>query len=231
VPASPPHPSNSPEPLLLQQLPLFPLQTVLFPGGWLPLRIFEVRYLDMIKRCHQAGAPFGVVWLTEGSEVRRPDPGAPAGGDGFAPEVFHPVGTLARIDSLERPQPGLMMVRCEGLQRFEVTARRQLRHGLWVGDVRLFSADPVVPVIDHLQPVRDALKRLLESLQERDPDSLPNLPLQPPYQWDDSGWVANRWLELLPVPNDIKLRLMALDNPMVRLELVADLLEKLNLNI
>ena len=57
------------EALTLSQLPLFPLQTVLFPGGWLPLRIFEVRYLDMIGRCHKAGAPFGVVCLSEGSEV------------------------------------------------------------------------------------------------------------------------------------------------------------------
>jgi hypothetical protein len=77
VPASPSSDSPSPEPLQLQQLPLFPLQTVLFPGGWLPLRIFEVRYLDMIKRCHQAGAPFGVVCLSEGTEVRRVNPTAP----------------------------------------------------------------------------------------------------------------------------------------------------------
>jgi uncharacterized protein len=77
------------EALKLAQLPLFPLQTVLFPGGWLPLRIFEVRYLDMIGRCHKAGAPFGVVSLSEGSEVRRLDPNAPPGGDGFAKEVFH----------------------------------------------------------------------------------------------------------------------------------------------
>ena len=66
-------PSN---PSSLQALPLFPLGTVLFPGGLLPLRIFEVRYLDMIGRCHKAGAPFGVVCLSEGSEVRRIDPAA-----------------------------------------------------------------------------------------------------------------------------------------------------------
>ncbi|MEZ5645092.1 MAG: LON peptidase substrate-binding domain-containing protein [Burkholderiaceae bacterium] len=221
--------SPASEALTLSQLPLFPLQTVLFPDGWLPLRIFEVRYLDMIRRCHEAGAPFGVVWLSEGSEVRRIDPAASADGNSFAREVFHPIGTLARIDSLERPQPGLMMVRCQGMQRFEVTARRQLPHGLWVGDVRLYDADPPVPVIEHLLPVRDALQRLLERLREREPQSLPSLPLQPPYQWDNCGWVANRWLELLPVDNDLKLRLMALDNPLVRLELVADLLDKLQL--
>ncbi|RYG12910.1 MAG: peptidase S16, partial [Burkholderiales bacterium] len=73
--------------LTLQSLPLFPLGTVLYPGGILPLRIFEVRYLDMIGRCHKAGAPFGVVSLTQGSEVRQP------GGK----EAFSSVGTLATI--------------------------------------------------------------------------------------------------------------------------------------
>jgi len=65
-------------PLTLTSLPLFPLDTVLFPGGWLPLRVFEVRYLDMIGRCQRAGAPFGVVALAQGQEVRTP--GAPRSG-------------------------------------------------------------------------------------------------------------------------------------------------------
>src|SRR5215217_8634419 len=88
--------------LTLQSLPLFPLGTVLFPGGVLLLRIFEVRYLDMISRCHRAGAPFGVVSLTQGEEVRRP---------GGNPEAFAKVGTLASIHALEQPRPGLMVVR------------------------------------------------------------------------------------------------------------------------
>lgn len=218
------------EALTLSQLPLFPLQTVLYPGGWLALRIFEVRYLDMIGRCHKTGAPFGVVCLSEGSEVRRLDPQAPPGGDGFAKEVFHPVGTLAQIEHLERPQPGLMMIRCRALQRFHVQRRSQLPHGLWVADVQLDEPEAVVPVPEHLASTRDGLQRLLQNLQERDPDSLEQLPLQPPYQWDDSGWVANRWAELLPAPAELKQRLMALDNPLLRLELVSDLLEKLGLN-
>jgi uncharacterized protein len=216
-------------PLTLQQLPLFPLQTVLFPGGWLPLRIFEVRYLDMIGRCHKAGAPFGVVCLSEGSEVRRIDPTAPPSGDAFAKEVFHPVGTLARIESLERPQPGLMVIQCQGLQRFQVTRRNQLAHGLWVADVQLDEPEASVPVPEHLVNTRDALQRLLQNLKERDPQSLEQLPLRPPYRWDDSGWVANRWAELLPTPAELKQRLMALDNPMLRLELVSDLLDRLGL--
>ncbi|WP_332748637.1 LON peptidase substrate-binding domain-containing protein [Hydrogenophaga sp.] len=217
------------EALTLSQLPLFPLQTVLFPGGWLPLRIFEVRYLDMIGRCHKAGAPFGVVCLSEGSEVRRINPSAAPTGDGFAKEVFHAVGTLAQIESLERPQPGLMVIKCRGLQRFHVNRRSQLPHGLWVADVTLDEHETVVAVPPDLANTRDALKRLLHNLQERDPENLEQLPLQPPYHWDDSGWVANRWAELLPAPAELKQRLMALDNPLLRLELVSDLLDKLGL--
>ncbi len=218
------------EALKLAQLPLFPLQTVLFPGGWLPLRIFEVRYLDMIGRCHKAGAPFGVVSLSEGSEVRRLDPNAPPGGDGFAKEVFHPVGVLARIESLEKPQPGLFMIRCQGLQRFSVTRRTRLPHGLWVADVDLLPADVSTPVPDELASVTIGLKRVLENLRERQPGAHEQLPIQPPYHWDDAGWVANRWCELVPAPVALKQRLMALDNPLLRLELVGDLLEKLGLD-
>lgn len=219
--------STDSAPLGLSQLPLFPLQTVLFPGGWMPLRIFEVRYLDMISRCHKAGAPFGVVCLNEGSEVRRIDPKAPPGGDGFAHEAFFPAGTLAQIEQLERPQPGLMVIHCRGLQRFQVTNSHQLPHGLWVGDVVLDGPEAMVPVPEHLVPTRDALQRVLHNLQEREPEGMNELPLQPPYQWDDSGWVANRWAELLPAPAELKHRLMTLDNPLLRLELISDLLDRM----
>jgi Lon protease-like protein len=211
-------------PLRLQQLPLFPLQAVLFPDGWMPLRIFEVRYLDMIRRCHQAGAPFGVVGLSEGSEVRRPDPVHPGG---FAPEALFPEGTLARIEQLEQPQPGLLFIHCRGLQRFHIDTSHRLPHGLWVADVTLEAPEPVVPVPEHLHSTRDALQRVLHNLQAREPAGLNELPLQPPYRWDDSGWVANRWIELLPAPTELKQRLMTLDSPLLRLELVSDLLDKL----
>jgi hypothetical protein len=81
------------------ELPLFPLDLVLFPQGLLPLRIFEVRYLDMVKRCHQSSTPFGVVSLTQGSQVQQA---------GSAQERFNRVGTLARIIELDCPQPGLL---------------------------------------------------------------------------------------------------------------------------
>lgn len=202
--------------LTLSSLPLFPLGTVLFPGGVLPLRIFEVRYLDMIGKCHRAGAPFGVVSLTEGSEVRVP------GGK----EAFAKVGTIATITDLETPQPGLMVIRARGEQRFRITASDQLRHGLWVADVERLDADLRVAVPDDLKGTADALGRLIQSLRQRSSEGGGQMPVDGPYRLDDCGWVANRWCELLPLPVQLKQRLMELDNPLVRLELVSDVLAR-----
>ena len=210
--------------LKLNSLPLFPLGTVLYPGGLLPLQIFEVRYLDMIGKCHKAGAPFGIISLTEGSEVRRPKDAGPSG-DGFASESFGNVGTLASITEFSVPQPGLMMIRCAGTQRFEILAREKLKHGLWIADVTRLDDDQLVAIPDDLQRTADALGKLIKSLQERNvPDD--QMPLLAPYQLDDCGWVANRWCELLPMAVDLKQRLMELDNPLVRLELVSDILDR-----
>lgn len=201
--------------LTLQSLPLFPLNTVLFPGGLLPLRIFEVRYLDMIGRCQRAGAPFGVVCLTQGNEVRQPG----------STEAFCSVGTLATITDFEKPQPGLMIIRASGTQRFRITSRDQLKHGLWIADVQRLPPDQSVTVPTDLQPTADALRKLIDSLQQRGgPEG--QLPLQGPWRLDDCGWVANRWCELLPLPAEMKQRLMELDNPLVRLELVSDVLAR-----
>ncbi|MBA3771738.1 MAG: LON peptidase substrate-binding domain-containing protein [Ramlibacter sp.] len=204
-----------PSALTLQSLPLFPLGAVLYPGGILQLRIFEVRYLDMIGRCHKAGAPFGVVLLTQGSEVRQP------GGT----EAFSSVGTLATISELESPRPGLMMIRASGAQRFRITSSDQLKHGVWIADVERLPADMAVPIPDDLKLTATALGRLIQSLQEK-ADSPSRMPLQGPWRLDDCGWVANRWCELLPLSPQLKQRLMELDNPLVRLELVSDVLAR-----
>jgi Lon protease-like protein len=200
--------------LTLSSLPLFPLGAVLFPGGVLPLRVFEVRYLDMIGKCHKAGAPFGVVSLTQGHEVRQPG----------VREAFAAVGTLATITEFDAPGPGLMVIRCTGEQRFRITASDQLKHGLWVADVSRLDVDMAVAVPDDLKPVAQALGNLIQTLQQRNPPQ--PLPLQEPWRLDDCGWVANRWCELLPLPLELKQRLMELDNPLVRLELVSDVLAR-----
>jgi len=210
------------EPLALSLLPLFPLGTMLCPGGFLPLRIFEVRYLDMIGKCFKTGSPFGVVTLIKGTEVRRAT-GAP--GDSTAGETFHPVGTLVTITELTRPQPGLMEIKCTGTQRFRITQTQLLKHGLWVANVKLLDDDMSVPIPDDLKGTSVALANLINSLKTGDvPEA--HMPVQPPYRLEDCGWVANRWCELLPISPDHKQGLLALDNPLVRLELVSDALNR-----
>lgn len=98
----------------------------------LALRVFEVRYLDMVRKCQRAGAPFGVVALASGREVRQA--GAPQ-------EQFHDVGTLATIAQLQSPQPGLVTLSAHGTLRFRVRQSHQLPHGLWVADVEQMDAD------------------------------------------------------------------------------------------
>ncbi len=208
---APPSPAGS-----LQSLPLFPLGTVLFPQGLLSLRVFEVRYLDMVRKCERAGAPFGVVALQSGSEVRKP---------GAAVEQLHPVGTLAGILHLQQPHSGLLQMQCEGRQRFRILDHRQLPHGLWVADVQMLPADASVAVPGHLRGAAQALAQVLMQLHARASDAdHAQWPLA--RQLADCGWVANRWSELLPLPLALKQQLMALDSPLVRLELVADLLER-----
>lgn len=205
---------------LLSSLPLFPLGSVLYPGGLLPLRIFEVRYLDMIGKCHKAGVPFGVVCLTQGTEVRRA---------GAANESFAQVGTLATIHAFESPQPGLLQIECTGTQRFRVKDSTLQKYGLWTAEVEAIPGDVVLAIPDDLQHVAEALRQLLETLEARQHQGGEEgepLPIRPPYQLDDCSWVSNRWCELLPVQTELKQRLMELDSPLMRLELVGDLLAR-----
>ena len=178
--------------------------------------MFEVRYLDMVRKCHQAGAPFGVVALTQGREVRQA--GAPE-------EQFNDVGTLAVIEQIDTPQPGLITLLCRGSQRFRITQRSHLPHGLWIADVGHIDPDLMVPIPQDLRKASTALAQVLHTLKQRDPET-PTAIVPTAAQLDDCGWVANRWCELLPVPLELKQRLMELDNPLVRLELVGDVLER-----
>jgi Lon protease-like protein len=157
-----------------------------------------------------------VVALTQGQEVRQA--GAPE-------ERFNDIGTLAIIEQLETPQPGLVTLLCRGSQRFRITQRHHLQHGLWIADVDHVEQDLTVPVPDDLKKASTALAQVLHTLQVRDPD-MPHLITPTAAQLNDCGWVANRWCELLPVPLELKQRLMELDNPLVRLELVGDVLER-----
>lgn len=204
-----------PSPLSLTSLPLFPLEAVLYPGGTLALRIFEVRYLSMVRKCHEAGAPFGVVCLQSGSEVRRA---------GAGPEQLCTVGTLARVEQLESPQAGLLLARCMGGVRFRIQRHSLLAHGLWVADVEEMADDLPTPVPEHLAATAQSLGPVLSKLREQNGPHA--VSADTPELLRDSGWVANRWCELLPLPLTLKQQMLELDNPLLRLELVGDMLER-----
>ena len=192
---------------------------MLYPGSVLPLRIFEVRYLDMIRRCIENGAPFGVVSLNQGNEVAKPG----------ASESFAQVGTLAVITEHEAPQPGLRVIRCLGQQRFRTSRIERLKHGLWVADVSYLPEDSVVQVPQEL----DSCRVLFESVLARMSDDVKADLFRGQAgeaQLSDCSWLANRWCQLLPLPLEMKQRLLELDSPLIRLELVSDLIDKLGLS-
>ncbi|MHA4871071.1 LON peptidase substrate-binding domain-containing protein [Duganella sp. PWIR1] len=199
----------------MPSIPLFPLKTILFPDGHLPLQVFEVRYLDLVKRCIAKGEEFGVVSLLDGSEIRVPD----------QQETLSAAGTMARILDWSAPLPGLLQISCIGTTRFQVKSAEQLKHGLWMAEVEEVAEDMVVPIPTEQQDVANALGALIRSLQKKQ-ISTANMSLAPPYRLDEAGWVANRWCELLRLDMEEKQRLLLQENPVLRLELVQDVLSE-----
>jgi Lon protease-like protein len=209
-------PATPSPPISAQTIPLFPLGSTLFPDGRLPLQIFEVRYLDMIGRCIAQGSHFGVVALTQGAEVRRPGQS----------ERFVGVGTVAHINEWSTPSAGLMRIGCRGAERFRILQAEQHKHGLWTAEVEMIEPDRAIAIPEELANTASALEHLLQSvLRQGLPES--EVPIATPFRLDDCGWVANRWAEMIPVPVTQKQTLLALDNPLVRLELVQDALDEL----
>ena len=194
-------------------IPLFPLSNALFPAGVVHLRIFEVRYLDMIRRSIAEDTEFGIVGLLAGSEVRSPE----------GVETLSPVGTMARVESWEAPMPALLEIRCRGTSRFRLRSSEVAKYGLWMGEAEPIPDDPPTPVPAAMQASADALGRLVAQWQQ---DGVPaeRMPLAPPFRLDDCGWVANRWCELLPLPPDDKATLLALTDPVARLGAIQDVL-------
>lgn len=193
----------------LAGLPLFPLRQVLFPDGVLALKVFEARYLDLVGQCLRHEQPFGVVCLLQGAEVRAA---------GSAPVRFERVGVLARLTEVDADQAGVLQLRCLGTQRFRLQAQAVQRgDGLWQGDATLLERDACVPPTAALQPSVQALAAASAALQARG-----RTPFAQPYRFDEAGWVANRWGELLPWPLCDKQALMAQADPLQRLQRVQD---------
>jgi len=190
-------------------LPLFPLARGVLPDGMLRLNIFEVRYLDLIKRCHRDHTPFGVVWLAQGSEVLKP---------GETPKL-HVAGCSVQVRAIEAAQPSLLHIECQGQTRFWLDDYKPGRFGVWQGQVRHAEADKPVAVPADLQPVADRLGSAIRDAQVK--GTLAQLAIYAPFRLDECGWVANRLIEALPLPGASTVAMMMEADPEQRLRQVA----------
>jgi Lon protease-like protein len=200
------------------KIPLFPLGTTLYPDGIIALKIFEVRYLNMVKTCLRQASPFGVVTLDQGSEVR-------VAGEQVD---FHETGTLATIVHFDAVQPNLFMIRGQGGQRFHILHRELASNGLWWADIKLIAADEEIAIPFELQPSAMALKKIIDTINTQQiPDD--EQPFLKPYRLNDCAWVANRCAELLDLPAAQKQHLLTMENPRLRLDMIQDILEDMGL--
>lgn len=197
-------------------LPLFPLNTVLFPDGILPLKVFETRYIDMVRDCMKSNAPFGVVLIKSGQET-----GAVA-----EPEE---IGSLALITDWEMPTLGVMMLRTQGGERFRILETRVLPDQRLEARVAMLPADAPLPVSDiHLSCAR-ALKIVIDDVQTKgraeQGDAFVS-PFSMPVRLDSASWVANRWCEILPIPLKARQKLLELGDAQNRLSIVFQYLQQ-----
>ncbi len=199
-------------------LPLFPLGATLYPSGLLSLKIFEVRYLDMIKTCVRENSSFGVVTLDQGSEVRTPQENI----------SFAKVGTFANITHFDAIQPSLYFIQCQGGVRFTIRGCERQKNGLWVADVEKMADDEAMPIPPELQVAADTLHKVIQSMTKQGL-SEQQIPFSAPYLLNDCGWVANRWCEILPLSAGQREHLLGLANPRLRLDLVVDILEEIGI--
>ena len=178
------------------EVALFPLHTVLFPGGRLPLRIFEQRYMEMAKACLRDNAPFGVCLIHQGKEVG--EPAVPVG-----------VGCLARIAEWDMPQLGVLQVTARGESRFRILDQRVQADGLVRASIELLPEGEDAPLPDAAARYAKLLERVIEQH--------PAL-LERPHRLDSSAWVSARLAELLPLPLEAKQALLETENGRARLE-------------
>jgi Lon protease-like protein len=197
----------------VRQIPLFPLGTVLFPDGVIALKIFEARYLDMIKQCLREKTEFGVV-----SIIKNPD----AIEENLSLS-FSKIGTLARIEDFDPIQPALYMTKSFGTQRFKLMNSKQQLNGLWIGEVELLENDPLIPIPQEHQNVAELLDEIISVIQRE--NLLDDAPFKKPFKVDDCGWVSNRLAELLPISLAQKNHLLSQINPRIRLDLITEIIE------
>jgi uncharacterized protein len=187
-------------------LPLFPLNTVLFPGGALPLRIFETRYVDMVRRCLRDASPFGVVLIRSGAEV------------GTVADTAD-LGTTARIVDFDTMPDGLLGITCRGDRKFRVVKRWQQGDGLNLGDVEYLPPEEAMGLPDEYRHLGALLLEILPELGELYAGSVSG-------DFADASWVSCRLAEILPLSLSDRLGLLELDDPLVRLSKLSPLVRR-----
>jgi len=185
----------------LNEIPLFPLNIVLFPNGPLPLRIFETRYVDMVRRCMREDQCFGVVLIREGNEV--------------GPAETYDVGTAAKITDFDALPDGLLGLSCVGRQRFRIRERSRQADGLNISEVDWLAAEASVPVPQRHARLASLLQTVLPQLGEVYSDIEMRL--------DDAAWVGHRLAEILPIALTEKQIYLEMDDPLARLDALAPL--------
>ena len=180
-------------------LPLFPLNTILFPGGVLALKVFEQRYMDMAKRCLQDQSLFGVCLIKEGSEVA-------------SPVVPHRIGTLARIDTWDVQQLGVLHVRAIGLQRFQILDYQTEADGLLIAQALKLPLEPATPLPAEHAPCAAVLKHIMTHVGATK--------FEPPFGFDDGVWVGYRLAEILPIKSNAKQSMLEMNDTQIRLEVL-----------
>jgi uncharacterized protein len=190
-------------------LPLFPLKAVLFPGGALPLKVFEQRYIAMTKTCLKDDKPFGVCLITHGEEVK-------AQGDGPKAPQFSPIGTLARITAWDMPQLGILHLKTEGATRFQVQSHHIESDGLVVAQVTPIPAEPTLALPEAYRTLATLLERMIETVGPAYLAGEKSL--------GDASWVGYRLVELLPLPLAIKQSMLEINDSQIRLQVLAQFL-------
>lgn len=187
----------------MTSLPLFPLNIVLFPDGSLPLRIFETRYIDMVRRCMREGTGFGVVLIRTGREA------------GAGKISFFEVGTHAEIVDFHQMQDGLLGLSCIGKRRFRILRHSQQADGLHVADVEWLMVEPELEVPPRHARLPELLRTVLPQLGE--------VYTGIDMRLTDAAWVGQRLAEILPLPLADKQSYLELDDPIERLDRLAPL--------
>lgn len=190
----------------LLDIPLFPLRSVLFPAGYLPLRIFEPRYLAMTETCLRDKQVFGVCLIRAGFETGQP-------------AVPHSVGCTARIREWEKPQPDRFKLMATGENRFQIQHSWRMDDGLLMARVRLLEPPDPLPVPDAYSHLADLLEQAMHQIGDAQFPS--------PKRLEDAAWVANRLTELLPVTPERKQQVLECEDPATSLHKVEQMLAEL----